>query len=278
MSYVKGCEIASQQPENFSEAVNLAKQSDICILAIGGSEETCRENEDADNLDLTGNQLEMVKTVYATGKPCVVILLNGRPMSVTWIAANIPAILEGWYLGQETGTALANVLFGKVNPSGKLPITFPRNVGQVPLFYNKLETGRGRRIFQSDPSPLFPFGYGLSYTTFKLDNIHLQNESIVVGGKTSLSLTISNTGKMDGEEVVQLYIHDLISELVRPLKELRGFRKVFLKAGESKTLSFEIGSKQLEYWNEKWIVEPGEFEIMVGANSVELQKLKLQVK
>jgi len=278
VKFAQGCEIDSHVPEDFSEAVNLAKQSDVVILAIGGSEETCRENQDVDNLDLTGNQLALAKEIYATGKPCVVILLGGRPLSIPWIADNIPAILNGWYLGQETGTALADVLFGKVNPSGKLPITFPRNVGQVPLFYNKLETGRPRWIYNSDPAPVFSFGHGLSYTTFKLDNLNLKNESIPAGGSTSFTCNITNTGRMDGAEVVQLYVRDRISERVRPLKELKGFQKVFLKAGETKTITFEIGQKQLEYWNEKWIVEPGEFEIMVGTNSVELQKLKLLVK
>lgn len=278
VKFAKGCDIVSQSAELIPEAVELAKRSDICILAIGGSEETCRENEDADNLDLTGKQMELVEAVFATGKPCVVILLNGRPMTIPWIAEKIPAILEGWYLGQETGTALADVLFGKMNPGGKLPITFPRNVGQVPLFYNKMATGRPRRIFQSNPAPLFPFGYGLSYTTFQLTNIRLTNESITPDGKTSLTLTLTNTGKSDGDQVVQLYIHDLVSNRVRPEKELRGFQRVFLKAGESKNIRFEIGRKELEYWNDKWVVEPGEFEVMAGTNSVELKKLKLVVK
>ncbi|MDP4289656.1 MAG: glycoside hydrolase family 3 N-terminal domain-containing protein [Bacteroidota bacterium] len=276
--FAKGCDIMNDSTNLIPAAVELAKQSDICILALGGSEETCRENEDADNLNLTGRQMDLVQAIYATGKPCVVILLNGRPMSIEWIAEKIPAILEGWYLGQETGTALADIIFGKVNPSGKLPITFPRNVGQVPLFYNKLQTGRPRKIFQSDPEPLFPFGYGLSYTSFAIDQIKLKDKTISPDGKTALTMTIKNTGNMDGEEVVQLYIHDLVSEFVRPLKELRGFQKVFLKAGESKTIRFEIGKKQLEYWNEKWVVEPGAFELMVGTNSVDLKKVILEVK
>ncbi|MDP4272932.1 MAG: glycoside hydrolase family 3 C-terminal domain-containing protein [Bacteroidota bacterium] len=278
VSYAKGCEMASDKKEDFTEAVTLAQQSDVAIVVVGGSEETCRENEDIDNLDLTGNQTELVKAVQATGKPCVVILLNGRPQSIGWIAENVPAVIEGWYLGQETGTALADVLFGVYNPSGKLPITFPRNVGQVPLFYNKMEPGRPRRIFQSDPSPLYPFGYGLSYTQFKLSAPTLANAKIAPDGKTTLSVSITNTGKMDGEEVVQLYVHDLISNRVRPAKELRGFKRVAIKAGETQNLSFEIGKEQLEYWNGGWVVEPGDYQLMVGTNSVNLQSVSLKVE
>ena len=278
VNYAKGCELASDKKEDFLEAVELAKQSDVAVVVLGGSEETCRENEDADDLDLTGNQMGLIKAVYATGKPCVVILLNGRPQSVSWIAENIPSLIEGWYLGQETGTALADVLFGRYNPSGKLPITFPRNVGQVPLFYNKMETGRPRRIFQSDPTPLYPFGYGLSYSTCKLSAPKLAASSIRTKGTTSLSVDVTNLGKMDGEEVIQLYVNNKNSKKVRPLKELRAFKRVSLKAGETKTVTIEIGKEQLEYWNDGWVVEPGNYQIMVGLNSVDLQSTILKVE
>ena len=278
VKYAKGCELASDKKEDFSEAIELAKQSDVAVVVLGGSEETCRENEDADDLDLTGNQMGLIKAVYATGKPCVVILLNGRPQSVGWIAENVPALIEGWYLGQETGNALADVLFGRYNPGGKLPITFPRNVGQVPLFYNKMETGRARRIFQSDPSPLYPFGFGLSYSQFKLGALQLALAKISATGSTMLTVGVTNQGKMDGEEVVQLYVHDPLSKKVRPLKELRGFKRVFVKAGETRYVSFEIGKEQLQYWNEGWVVEPGDYSIMVGPNSVELQSTTLKVE
>lgn len=277
VSYAKGCEMASDKPEDFTEAVELAKKSDVAVVVLGGSEETCRENEDVDCLDLTGNQMGLIKAIYATGKPCVVILLNGRPQSVGWIAENVPALIEGWYLGQETGTALADVLFGRYNPSGKLPITFPRNVGQVPLFYNKMETGRARRLFQSDPTPLYPFGYGLTYSPIKLSAPKLAVDNIRTKGTTTLSLDVTNQGKMDGEEVIQLYVNNKNSKKVRPLKELRAFKRVFLKAGETKTVSIEIGKEQLEYWNNGWVVEPGNYQIMVGVNSVDLQTLSLKV-
>lgn len=278
VQYAKGCEIASVVKEDFSEAVKLAQKSDVAILVLGGSEETSRENQDADNLDLTGNQMELMKAVYATGKPCIVILLHGQPQSIGWIAQNVPAIIEGWYLGQETGTALADVLFGRYNPSGKLPITIPRNAGQEPLFYNKLQPGRPRNIFQSEPTPLFPFGFGLSYSQFKLSNLQLASTKINRNGETVLNLDITNVGKVDGEEVVQLYVNVKNSAKVRPLKELRGFKKIFIKAGETKNVEFTIGKEQLEYWNEQWIVEPGEYKIMVGSNSVDLKSVVLKVQ
>ncbi|MGS0524329.1 glycoside hydrolase family 3 C-terminal domain-containing protein [Zobellia nedashkovskayae] len=162
-------------------------------------EETCRENEDRDDLSLPGPQQKLVEAIHATGKPYVVVLLNGRPLSIEWIAENSQAIVEGWYLGQETGKAIANILFGKVNPSGKLPITFPRNVGQVPLFYNKLETGRPRQIYNSDSEPLFPFGYGLSYTSFELGEPQLSNETIAANELTTVNIPITNTGTRSGK-------------------------------------------------------------------------------
>lgn len=277
-----GFDTSISETKIFLDAVALARQSDVVILAIGGSEATCRENEDVDFLGLTGKQLELVKAVHATGTPCVVVLLGGRPVSEPWIAENIPAIVQGWYLGQETGTAIADVLFGKVNPGGKLPVTIPRNVGQVPLFYNKLETGRPRRIYRSSPEPLYPFGYGLSYTTFKIDNLKLEKDNITADEKTLLSVNITNTGKVAGDEVVQLYIHALYTELARPKKELRGFQRVNLNPCEMKTLYFEIGEKQLEYWNDNWVVEPGEYDLFVASNSsdqnLELNKTKLLVQ
>ncbi len=266
----------SQTPEDIkiAEAVMLAQNSDVVVLVIGGSEATCRENEDTDYLGLRGKQLDLVKAVYDTGKPCVVVMLGGRPLSINWIAEHIPAVIQGWYLGQETGTAIADVLFGKVNPGGKLPVTIPRNVGQVPLFYNKLEPGRTRKIYRSPVDPLFPFGYGLSYTTFDFKNLQVEKTTISVGEKTTLSVDVTNTGKVTGEEVVQLYIHALNSKRVRPSKELRGFQRIALDPGETKTVRFEIGKKQLEYWNEDWVVEPGEYELFIANDSSD-QKLGL---
>ncbi len=268
--------------EKIDEAVDLAKQADVVIIAVGGSEATCRENEDTDYLGLRGRQMDLVKAVHATGKPCVVVLLGGRPLAINWIAENIPAIIQGWYLGQETGTAIADVLFGKVNPGGKLPVTVPANVGQLPLFYNKLEPGRPRRIYRSSAEPLYPFGYGLSYTTFEIGNLHLEKDTITANSTTKLIFNIQNTGKLAGEEVLQLYIRALNTTRVRPVKELRGFKRIYLDPGQLKTLSFEIGEKELEYWCDEWIVEPGKYEISVANDSsdekIKLNKVILTVK
>lgn len=270
----RATDASTPESQKIAKAVELAKNSDVVILAIGGSEATCRENEDTDYLGLRGRQMELVKAVHSTGKPCVVVLIGGRPLAINWIKENIPGIIQGWYLGQETGTAIADVLFGKINPAGKLPVTVTRNVGQMPMFYNKLETGRPRRIYKSSSEPLFPFGYGLSYTTFKIDNLKLEKKHIVAGDKTLLSVDIANTGKLTGEEVVQLYIRAWDTERVRPHKELRGFQRVHLKPGEIKTLYFEIGKKQLEYWNGKWLVEPGRYTLFIATDSSD-EKLKL---
>lgn len=278
IQHANGCDFSSESLDKIDEAVQLARKSDLVILAVGGSEETCRENEDRDDLNLAGNQDALAKAIHASGKPYVVVLLNGRPLSIDWLADKAPAIVEGWYLGQETGSAMAEVLFGITNPGGKLPITFPRNVGQVPHFYNKLPTGRPRRIYQSDPEALFPFGYGLSYTTFEIGTPVLDQEQIGQGSKTNLRVNIRNTGKRSGDEVVQLYVHDKVSTRVRPLKELRGFQRVSLEAGESRELVFEVGQQELEYWVDgKWTIEAGEFEMMIGPDSQNLQSTTLSV-
>lgn len=277
VSFAEGCDF-NDNTDKIAEAVALAKTSDIIILAIGGSEETCRENQDADNLDLPANQKELEAAIKATGKPYIVFLLGGRPLSVEYTAKNANAILEGWYLGQETGHAVADILFGKVNPSGKLPITFPRNVGQVPLFYNKLETGRPRNIYKSNPTPLYPFGFGLSYTTFEISAPILTRDKIKTNEETSVTVTVKNNGSCYGEETVQLYINAVASSRVRPKLELRNFVKVGLEPGESRQINIPIGRQQLEYWNDgAWKVEPGEFTIMTGPNSVNLKKTTLTV-
>lgn len=279
VEYAKGCHLFKQDLSGIAEAVKLAAKSDVTILVMGGSEETCRENQDTDTLDLLGNQKELVQAVAATGKPYVVMLLNGRPQSINWCAKHAPAILEGWYMGQDTGTVIAETLFGDNNPGGKLPMSFARNAGQLPLFYNKLKNGRNRNLFESDERPLYPFGYGLSYTTFNISAPRLSTSKMTADGKTTLSVNVTNTGDRAGDEVIQLYIRDIHSKRVRPRKELRGFKRISLKPGESKTVAFEIGFDQLQYWVDgEWTVEPGDFTIMVGPNSRDLQKTKLSVK
>lgn len=256
------------------EAVEVAKKSDIIILALGGNEQTSREawNKnhlgDRANLDLIGRQDELVKAMLNTKKPVVVLLFNGRPNSINYIKENVPAILECWYLGQETGRAAADVLFGDFNPSGKLPISFPRSAGHIPCFYNYKPSARRGYIFD-DVTPLFPFGYGLSYTTFELSNLRLEKDTISSEESTKVFVDVKNTGNLAGHEVIQLYIHDLVSSVTRPVKELKGFKKVYLKPGESKTIEFIISPEHLAFTNinYEYVVEPGDFEIMVGNSS-----------
>jgi beta-glucosidase len=267
-----------------AEAVQVAKSSDAVVLVLGGNEQTCREAwaeshpGDRDSLELLGKQNDLVKAVLETGKPTVVFLINGRPLSISYISEKVPAILEGWYLGQEGGTAVAEVLFGDYNPGGKLPITFPRSVGQVPAYYNYKPSARRGYLFASK-EPLFAFGHGLSYTTFKYDNLKLAEPSIGVNGQTMVSVEVTNTGKLAGDEVVQLYIRDLVSSATRPVKELKGFRRIHLQPGQTQTVEFRLGPETLAFWNEdmKHVVEPGAFDIMVGPNSVDLKSVRLDV-
>jgi len=207
------------------------------------------------------------------------VLIHGRPNSINSIAANAPAILDGWYLGQEGGTALADVLFGDYNPAGRLPITVPRSVGQLPDFYNSKPTAKRGYLF-ADKSPLFPFGFGLSYTSFRYDNVRVSPAAIGVTGSVTVQVDVTNTGKRTGDEVVQLYLRDEVSSVTRPVKELRGFERTSLKPGETRTVSFTLGPKELQFYNRqmKRVVEPGKFTVMVGPNSVELKSATFEVK
>jgi beta-glucosidase len=214
------------------------------------------------------------------GKPVIAFLFNGRPLSINFVKEHVPAIFECWYLGQETGHAVAQVLFGDFSPGGKLPITIPRSVGHIPAYYNHKPSARRGYLFD-DVSPLYPFGFGLSYTSFQVENVRLKNKRIKTTGATKLIVDVKNTGKVDGSEVVQMYVRDLVSSVTRPVKELKGFRKVFLRAGEKKTIEIEINPESLAFYNidMKHVVEPGDFEIMIGTSSrdEDLQKLILQV-
>jgi beta-glucosidase len=236
---------------------------------------------DRANLDLLGRQEELVKAMVATGKPVIVFLFNGRPLSINYVSQNVPVIYECWYLGQETGRAVADVLFGDYNPGGKLPISFPRSAGHLPVFYNYKPSARRGYLFD-DVSPLYAFGYGLSYTIFAIKNLRLANKSIRRNASTRVLVDVANTGKREGTEVVQLYIRDRVSSVTRPVKELKGFRKVHLQPGASTTVTFDITPDHLAFYDVdmNYVVEPGEFEIMVGNSSrdEDLQKLVLQVK
>ena len=298
--YSLGCKITETDPDwnadkvvlgdtalnakRIAEAVSIAKKADVVIMALGGNEQTSREAwsathpGDRDNLDLLGNQDDLVKAILATGKPTIVFLLHGRPNSINYIAQNVPAILEGWYLGQEGGTAVADVLFGDYNPGGKLPITVPRSVGQLPDYYYQKPSAK-RGYLGTTTEPLFPFGYGLSYTNFKYGKLRLSADTISPEGKTKVSVDVTNTGRLTGDEVAQLYIRDEVSSVTRPIKELRGFKRLTLDPGETKTVEFMLGPDELSFLDHNMhrVVEPGKFQIMVGGNSADLIATKLTV-
>jgi beta-glucosidase len=272
---------------SIAQAVAIAQKADAVILVLGGNEQTSREawNKthmgDRANLDLFGMQNDLAKAILETGKPIVVVLFNGRPNSITYLQTHIPAILECWYLGQETGNAVADVLFGDYNPGGKLPISIPRSVGHLPCYYNYKPSAR-RGYLNDDVSSLYPFGFGLSYTTFSFNNLRLEKSSISVNESTSVSVDVKNTGQRSGDEVVQMYIRDIFSSVTRPIKELRGFKKIHLNPGETKTVIIPIEPEHLAFTdiNKKYTVEPGDFVIMVGNSSQDsdLQKLILTVQ
>src|SRR5208283_2147323 len=276
----------AEDRRQIAEAVKVAKKADVIVLAIGGNEQTSREAwnlqhmGDRTSLDLIGRQEELVKAMVALGKPVVVFLFNGRPLSINYLEQNVPVIYECWYLGQETGHAVADVLFGDYNPSGKLPISVPRSAGHLPVFYNYKPSARRGYLFD-DVSPLYAFGYGLSYTSFAIGEPKLTKKKIKKDGSTRVLVDVTNTGKRAGTEVVQLYIRDVVSSATRPVKELKGFKKVRLSPGESMTVAFDVTPEMLKFYdvNMKHVVEPGEFALMVGNSSrnQDLKKVALQV-
>jgi len=291
--YAKGCDIVTDKvvgqtfllPLHFNntdtsgiqEAVNIAKEADVVILAIGEMALQTGEGRSQTQIGFAGVQQQLLEAVLKVNKNVVITLMNGRPMDISWASENVPSILECWQLGSQSGNAIADVLFGDYNPSGKLPVSFPHNVGQEPLYYNQKMTGRpynethvtfsGYR--DAPKTALYPFGYGLSYTTFEYKNLVLDKNEISVDGEIKASVDVTNTGERDGEEVVQLYIRDLVGSITRPIKELKGFEKITLKKGETKTVTFSINSEILQFYtvNKKWEVEPGDFNIWVGGDS-----------
>ncbi len=275
----------TEDGKRIEEALQVARQADAVLLVIGGNDATTREAYadnhlgDRDSLDLVGRQNEMALALLDTGKPVAVLLINGRPLSIRDLADRAPAILEGWYLGQEGGTAVADVVFGDYNPGGKLPVTFPRSVGQVPAYYFQKPSGRRGYLFASK-EPLFPFGHGLSYTRFAYGDPQLSPQTIGPRGTAKVTVSVTNQGGRAGDEVVQLYIRDQVSSVTRPIKELRGFQRISLAPGQTKSVEFQLGYDDLAFWDPdmKWSVEPGLFDLMVGGNSVDLRKVVLEVK
>jgi beta-glucosidase len=277
----------AEDRKSIADAVEVAKQADVVVLAIGGNEQTSREAwalnhmGDRASLDMVGRQDELVDAIAATGKPVVVFLFNGRPLAIRNLKEKAAAIFECWYLGQETGTAVAEVLFGEVNPGGKLPITIPRSVGHLPAYYNYKPAARRGYLFD-DVRPLYAFGFGLSYTTFQFGEPRLEKSLIKSSESTVVRVDVTNTGCVKGDEVVQMYIRDKVSSVTRPVKELKGFARITLEPGQTETVVFEIKPEHLAFYNinMKYVVEPGEFEIMIGNSSrdEELQKVVLRVK
>ncbi|HZZ28254.1 MAG TPA: glycoside hydrolase family 3 N-terminal domain-containing protein [Pirellulales bacterium] len=276
----------AEDRRQIAEAVEVAKQADVIVLCLGGNELTSREAwnlkhmGDRTSLDLIGRQQELADAMLATGKPVIVFLFNGRPLSINSLSQHAPVIFECWYLGQETGHAVADVLFGDYNPGGKLPITIPRSAGHLPAYYNYKPSARRGYLFD-DVSPLYPFGFGLSYTSFTFSPPRLEKRKIRRSGRTRVLVNVTNTGRVRGDEVVQMYIRDLVSSVTRSIKELKGFQRVSLEPGETKTVALDITPDRLAFYDVgmKYVVEPGEFEIMVGNSSrdADLQKVVLAV-
>jgi beta-glucosidase len=277
VNYAKGCEILGDSTTGFAEAVEAARQSDVALVFVGEAKEMVGEAASRSSLDLPGKQMDLVKAVHATGKPTIVVLINGRPPTIGWAVDNVPAILEAWMGGTEAGNAMADILFGDVNPGGKLPVTFPRTVGQVPIYYNHMNTGRppvadvrwNSKYIDGPWTPQFPFGFGLSYTQFKISDPQLSATTIGPDGRLTVTVNVQNTGQRPGDEVVQLYIRDVAASMTRPVKELKGFKRITLKPGETQRVEFTLGPEHLGFYNRemKYVVEPGEFKVFVGSSS-----------
>ncbi len=274
--YVKGCNVLDTKLNEILKARSAAAKADVAIVVVGEDERTDGESDDSVDLELTGIQEELVKAVYETGTPTIVVLISGRPLTIRWIAEKVPAIVESWMCGEKGGQAVAEVLFGDYNPSGRLPITFPRHVGQMPFYYNYKPSKlmRMQRAYVTMPlTPLFEFGYGLSYTKFEYSNLQITPLEIGPAGEVDVSVDVKNIGDRKGEEVVQLYIDDVISSVVTPVIELKGFEKIALNPGEKKTVTFKLTTEHLALLNRylEWVVEPGTFDVMVGSSSKDIR-------
>lgn len=282
--YAKGCEINDTSRAGFAEAIAAAQSAEVVIVSVGERREMSGEAKSRANIHLPGVQEELIQALHATGKPLVVLVNAGRPLVFNWTADNVPAIVYTWWLGSEAGNAIADVLFGDYNPSGKLPMTFPRTEGQIPIYYNYLNTGRPAPdddkpsnyrsgYIDLQKSPKFAFGYGLSYTTFDYSDLQLSKIAITSSDSIVVTFRLTNTGKYAGEEVVQLYLRDEVASVVRPVKELKDFTKLLLQPGESKTVRFVINKEKLSFYNQqlKWITEPGSFNLMIGSASNDIR-------
>lgn len=286
VSYAKGADISGEDKSGFSEAIELAKNSDAVVMVLGEDRNMSGEAASRATLDLPGVQQELLEAIQETGTPTVLVLMSGRPLAITWADENVPAILEAWQLGTEAGNAIADVLFGDYNPSGKLTVTFPRAVGMVPYHYNHKNTGRPMtdqkytsKYIDVENSPLYPFGRGLSYTDFEYSDLSLSTDQISKSNSLKVTVTVTNTGDRRGQEVVQLYIRDMYASVTRPVMELRGFRKISLESGASQQVEFALGPEHLSFYNEEMekVVEPGRFKVFVGTSSAETMEAEFEV-
>jgi beta-glucosidase len=278
VSYAQGCDTTCSSTAGFGAAVSAAQAADVTVVVVGEPASDSGEASSRSDIDLPGDQLALVQAIAATGKPYVVVLMNGRPLTIDWLANNAPALLEAWFPGTEGGDAVADVLFGTVDPGGKLPMSFPRNVGQIPISYNELPTGRPydpnnkytSKYLDVPNTPQYPFGYGLSYTTFSLSKLTLSTTSIPSNGSLTVSADITNTGSVAGDDVVQLYVHESDTSILQPVRRLEGFQRVTLAPGQTQTVTFALGSQNLGFYNEQgqFVVEPGPFDVWVGDSSV----------
>jgi len=287
--YAKGCNINDSSKAGFAEAIEAALQAEVVIMSMGEARDMSGEAKSRSHIQFPGVQEELIKVIHATGKPVIVMINAGRPLVFNWTADNVPAILYNWWLGTEAGNAIADVLFGDYNPSAKLPMTFPKREGQIPIYYNYYNTGRpakndSDRFYRSayiDESiyPKYPFGYGLSYTQFQYSDIRLAKKHYKANEKIEAIITVTNTGVYDGEEVVQLYIRDITASVVRPVKELKGFQKIFLKKGEAKKIRFTLTANDLRFYNDRlqYIYEPGEFRLYIGGNSSDVKETGFEI-
>ena len=286
-SFLKPLKINTTDRSGFAEAIEKAKKADVVIMALGEDAFQTGEGRSQVNIDLAGLQQELLQEVYKVNKNIVLVLFNGRPLEITWSAENVPAIVESWLLGSESGNAIADVLFGKYNPSGKLPVSFPRAVGQEPLYYNQKNTGRPSNpsdVTYSDyrdvsKTALYPFGYGLSYATFEYGNLQLSSEEMNKDGEITVSVPVTNTSKVPGKEVVQLYLRDIVASTTRPVKELKAFEMVEIQPGETKEVTFSITNEMLEFYNvnKEWTSEEGQFQVFVGGNSRDVKSAEFNL-
>ena len=268
-----------------AEAVEVAKQADVIVLFVGSNAATSREGWDPSSpgdlptLELLSGQNELIDQIAALGKPTCAFVNSGPPLSIGHLVESVPAVMQGWFLGQEGGYAMVDALFGDVNPSGKLPISFPRSAGHIPAYYSYKPNSRRGYNLGFQVTPLFPFGYGLSYTTFQYSNLKLNSPMMKKAGTVTVSVDVKNTGDRRGAEVVQLYIRDDFSSVTRPVKELKGFEKIWLEPGQSQTVTFSINQELLSFYDKdmKWVVEPGDFTIMVGTSCDKTDSIKLKV-